>query len=159
MASGADAGSQSLSEINSWVSKINYNQTVHNNLHADYMKTDFICTELKIIIRPEQVCPELDKILIEKKLTTAAFITAWNPQSKSCSKEVNDKNNTELKKDLFHFSHFDGIGKAPDYAGEDSFLVLGISLAKAKKLQLKHNQKAIVFYELGSVGELIYLPS
>lgn len=129
---------------------------IKENLQQLYLNTDYICSEINVILKINFNNPELDMILLESNLSTALFITAWNPQSIDCDEEFNNLKNTELSIDLSKFKYFKGIGNTPSYAGEESFLVIGITFDDAKKLQIKYNQKAIVFYNIGSVAELVY---
>jgi hypothetical protein len=67
----------------------------------------------------------------------------------------------ELKSDksLQDFELVEGLGQHPTNAweGEESFLVLGISLAKASEVGRKYNQNAIVWIDTDAIPQLILL--
>jgi hypothetical protein len=91
----------------------------------------------------------------------AAYITAWNPLSEELNLQQNRVRNQQLLADLHHTIESNniirGIGKDPTgvWAGEESFLVVGISEDHIHQLALKYGQNAYVYYQLGKNAELI----
>jgi hypothetical protein len=67
----------------------------------------------------------------------------------------------ELKSDksLQDFELVEGLGQHPinSWEGEESFLVLGISLAKASEVGRKYDQNAIVWIDTDAIPQLILL--
>jgi len=104
---------------------------------------------------------DLKNIFRQNSLGSATFITAWNPLSKQLSDEENRFRNDMLKKELItrSLNFLDGFGQDPagKWAGENSFLVLGISLEAAKKLGDQFEQNAIVWSDSDAIPQLILL--
>ena len=105
--------------------------------------------------------PELKRLLKKHCVSNAAFITAWNPYSKTLSSEENKARNNLLENELklLSLKFIEGFGQDPlgKWAGEDSFLVLGISLEVSKKLGLQFDQNAIVWADSDAIPNLILL--
>ncbi|WP_109476615.1 DUF3293 domain-containing protein [Paraburkholderia sp. C35] len=95
------------------------------------------------------------------RVTSSAFITACNPFSEPLDASSNAHRQKALAEDIGQLGarSIDGIGQHPSNAwpGEPSFLVLGLSLDKAKALGVKHGQNAIVFCGEDAVPRLILL--
>lgn len=106
-------------------------------------------------------CEELKAIFKKKNISSAAFITAWNPYSKSLSEEENQARNDQLRNELIirSLKFIDGFGQDPlgQWSGEDSFLVLGIDLEASKKLGIQFEQNAIIWSDSDAVPKLILL--
>ena len=104
---------------------------------------------------------ELKTLFKQNKVTSAAFITAWNPYSKSLSVKENQARNDQLKNELIirSLKIIDGFGQDPlgQWSGEDSFLVLGIDLEASKKLGNQFEQNAIVWLDIDAIPKLILL--
>ena len=104
---------------------------------------------------------ELKALFKQNNVTNAAFITAWNPYSKSLSDEENQSRNDKLKNELNIRSlrFMDGFGQDPlgQWSGEDSFLVLGIDLEASKTLGIQFEQNAIVWSDSDAIPKLILL--
>jgi hypothetical protein len=105
---------------------------------------------------------EVLKALLKKNnVTSAAFITAWNPYSQSLSDEENQSRNEQLKIELIirSLKFIDGFGQDPlgQWSGEDSFLILGIDLEASKKLGIQFEQNAIVWSDSDAIPKLILL--
>ena len=105
--------------------------------------------------------PELKRLLKKHCVSNAAFITAWNPYSKTLSSEENKARNNLLENELklLSLKFIEGFGLDPlgKWAGEDSFLVLGISLEVSKKLGVQFDQNAIVWADSDAIPNLILL--
>ena len=105
--------------------------------------------------------PELDELLTKRGANCAAYITAWNPLSEELNLQQNRVRNQQLLADLHHTIEpnniITGIGKDPTgvWAGEESFLVVGILEDHIHKLALKYGQNAYVYYHIGKNAELI----
>ena len=104
---------------------------------------------------------ELKELLKQNRVESAAFITAWNPYSKSLSDKENQSRNEQLKNELNirSLKFIDGFGQDPlgQWDGEDSFLVLGIELEASKKLGVQFEQNAIVWSDKDALPQLILL--
>ena len=108
-----------------------------------------------------KVSEELKELLKQNRVESAAFITAWNPYSKSLSDKENQSRNEQLKNELNirSLKFIDGFGQDPlgQWDGEDSFLVLGIELEASKKLGIQFEQNAIVWSDKDAIPQLILL--
>jgi hypothetical protein len=125
-----------------------------------YQNTHYT-TDIGITLLVGTPAPELDKLLTKRGANGAAYITAWNPLSEELSLQQNRVRNQQLLADLHHTIEpnniIAGIGKDPTgvWAGEESFLVVGISEDHIHQLALKYGQNAYVYYQLGKNADLI----
>ena len=104
---------------------------------------------------------ELEKLFEKFNVKQAAIITAFNPMSVETDISINKQKNNELKSDLIaeNFSYVAAEGVCPNnkWPGEESYLILGITLASAKNLGNKFNQNAIVWIDSAYTPQLILL--
>ena len=140
--------------------------TNKSNLDADLIKayeiTNFhVKTVPAFTLNIGKVSEELKALLNQNDVSNAAFITAWNPYSKSLSDEENQARNAQLKNELNirSLEFIDGFGQDPagQWSGEDSFLVLGISLETSKNLGAQFEQNAVVWSDKDAVPQLMLL--
>jgi len=127
-----------------------------------YEVTNFhVKAEPAFTLNVGKVSEELKALFKQNKVSNAAFITAWNPYSKSLSEEENQSRNDQLKNELNirSIKFIDGFGQEPlgQWSGEDSFLVFGIDLEASKKLGIQFEQNAIVWSDTDAVPKLILL--
>lgn len=105
--------------------------------------------------------PPLANLYRQHRVDSAAFVTAWNPHSQVLSAAENRQRNAQLSAMIRQagFCCIAGIGTAPDgeWAGEDSFLVLGISREAAGQLGQQFAQHAIVFCGANAVPALMWM--
>ncbi len=91
----------------------------------------------------------------------AAFLTGWNPFSREVSEAENRDRQKALAAELTRRSlaFLEGIGQHPsnNWPGEESLLVLGLSLEAAKTLGERFEQNAIVWCGADGVPQLIVL--
>ena len=92
---------------------------------------------------------ELVALMKQKGVTTAAFLTAFNPFSKQLSIEENQSAQEKLLSDLDKLSISIVRGQGKDETGlwppEPSVLALGISLQEAENLADRYSQNAFVW--------------
>ena len=133
------------------------------NFKSAYLSTTyrtFIDDENQLDIIVGQANHALDQLLSSRGADSYAFITAWNPFSKTVSEEQNHTANEALKSELGQYSVYEGIGipKQPSkWEGEQSFLILGINRDEATRLGTKYEQNAIIYGEAGSEPVLLML--
>lgn len=132
------------------------------DLIGAYEVTNFhVKAEPAFTLNVGKVSEELKALLKQNNVSNAAFITAWNPYSKSLSDEENQARNYQLKNELNirSLKFIDGFGQDPlgQWSGEDSFLVLGIDLEGSKKLGIQFEQNAIIWSDTDAVPKLILL--
>jgi hypothetical protein len=91
----------------------------------------------------------------------SAYITPCNPFSKSFSGLENETRLIALRTQLQRRSlrWLEGIGAHPDgqWAGEQSFLILGLSLESAKLLATEQDQNAFVWAHKDGIPKLVLL--
>ena len=104
------------------------------------------------------VSNRLDCFLNEENVSTWAFVTACNPQSKAGSNEENRSRLSNLRERIAAtgLKYLPGAGVAADqsWPSEPSFLILGISEADAIQLATDFGQHAIVFGERSKPARL-----
>lgn len=105
--------------------------------------------------------PDLAALMLAKKVSGGAFITAFNPYSISLSKSENITRNDSLRKDITQndLVIIDGYGEnsEAEWEKEDSYLILGLSLNQAKVLGVKYEQNAIVWVNENLIPDLVLL--
>lgn len=99
---------------------------------------------------------ELNDLLSSLNLTTWAYITAFNPFSKSLSKQENLKRHKELRVKIANYKFYEGEGVGEDktWEPEISCLVVGISYQEAIAIGNFFEQNAIVIGDINGVPEL-----
>ncbi len=118
-------------------------------------------TEPPFVLRVDEPSVELASLLKNSKGQGAAFITVDNPQSRVVSNEQNLQARRSFMKEIEEkgFQFYLGVGEDPvgQWPGEQSFLVLGISLETAENLGNKYGQNAVLWAGLKGVPQLILL--
>lgn len=103
----------------------------------------------------------LAALMKDHGVTSAAFVTAFNPYSQKAKEARNQRRNTALKREIEGrgFACYDGAGEDPSgqWKTELSFLVLGILLEEAKTIGKKYGQNAVVWAESDAVPQLVLL--
>ena len=77
-----------------------------------------------------QKCTALQAVFKQHNVTTACYITAYNPFGRLLKKQENKARNTRLQAELVAlYPVFEGVGVDPagEWGGEASFLALGVS--------------------------------
>jgi Protein of unknown function (DUF3293) len=92
---------------------------------------------------------------------STAFVTACNPFSEPLDDAANAERQKTLAIELMQrgLTFIEGVGQHPsnDWAGEASFLVLGVSVEEAKELGVRFGQNAIVWAGSDAVPQLMLL--
>lgn len=103
----------------------------------------------------------LKSLYLSARIKSAGFITAYNPHSQALTEEENKLRSVKLITEIQQRSlkFISGVGQCPEseWPGEESVLVLGISLEAAKALGKLHGQNAIVWCDADAKPELIFL--
>ena len=139
-----------------------FNTSLNKDLISSYEVTNFhVKAEPAFTLNVGRLSSELKALFKQNDANNAAFITAWNPYSKSLSDEENQARNDQLKNELIirSLKFIDGFGQDPlgQWSGEDSFLVLGIDLEASKTLGIQFEQNAIVWSDSDAIPKLILL--
>jgi hypothetical protein len=128
-----------------------------DHLISAYLKTEFHVNGFDKPILVGENSINADKLLVEKKLTEWAYVTAYNPLSYALSENENEQRNSLLKRILKDYLHIEGEGqdKNQKWPPEKSFFILGITLYDAKILAIKFGQRAIVYGKIFQRAQLI----
>jgi hypothetical protein len=112
-------------------------------------------------IRVDRHSLAIDGLLFKMKVRSGAFITAWNPFSKSQSAGTNAYWDRELKKYLnasgVAFLGGEGRGDIGEWPPEPSVFAFGLSRAQAASIGRRFRQNAIVYVPSGRPAELVML--
>lgn len=135
---------------------------VSSALITAYRETEYrVMADRPFVLRIDEPCPELLDLYKASNVSCAAFITAYNPYSRSVSESENTERQAALAKELCRRSLtlLEGVGEHPtgDWPGEASYLVLGLSLEAAKSLGQRYEQNAIVWCGADGVPQLVLL--
>lgn len=135
------------------------NKTIHPGLIRAYREAKYVVeAESPINLRIGQASQQLKGILKAHKVTTASFITAFNPYSEI----LNDRENLEAQESLcadiktlgYSMSNGYGQDEAEEWPREKSVLALGITESQAEALADKYGQNGYVW-----IGSLDALPA
>ncbi len=104
----------------------------------------------------------LAKVLREAWVQGAALLTAWNPGSRPCAREVNHSAQQRLLAELALDGHPclrarnepDAAGAGEDWM-EDSVLALGLTLETARALALRYGQVAFLWIDERATPQLV----
>jgi Protein of unknown function (DUF3293) len=134
---------------------------VNGALLEAYRRTTFIADTPsgRVSLRIGQRCNELDDLLVKHRVTTWAYVTAFNPGSRVLPREENLARQGELECVVAAngLTAYSGEGAADDgrWPPEASLLVLGITRTQAVNLGQQFGQIAIVYGEVGKEAQLV----
>ena len=97
-----------------------------------------------------QKCPALQAVFEQHNVTTACYITAFNPFGRLLTAQENEARNAQLRTELVSlYPVFEGVGVDPtgEWEGEASFLALGASKEASLALAKAWEQNAVVFVD------------
>ncbi len=110
-------------------------------------------------LRIDETCAACDTLLDTHGVTTAAYMTAWNPYSKAVSDAANAAAQAKLMEELNDASTAifsgEGVGEHGDWPPEPSLFAVGISREIAAILAQKYLQNAFIWIERGKAAELV----
>ena len=130
-----------------------------NKLFQAYSNTFYKVFEPSLCIKIGEHNPTLDSLLEKYGENEYAYLTAYNPFSEQLAHAKNNQRHQQLKEDLTSYQCFEGegCGEDPTWPCERSYLVLGISKAKAILLGNRYGQNAIVYGRRNGKPELVVL--
>jgi hypothetical protein len=138
-------------------------QKMPSDLVLAYRATDYVTFDASrvFLVRVGHHSLVIDGLLARMKVRSGAFITAWNPFSKSQSAGANAYWDRELKNYLnargFVFLAGEGRGEIGGWPPEPSIFAFGMSRTQAASVGRRFRQNAIVYIPLGRPAELIIL--
>ena len=113
------------------------------------------------LLRIDEGNPDLAACHRARAVDCSAFLTAWNPGSRPMSDEDNELAQQQLRGTLEQrgFALLEGLGVDPtgQWAGEESFLVLGIGREAACELGRAFRQHGVVWSGADAVPHLVML--
>jgi hypothetical protein len=135
-------------------------KSIDPGLWKAYEETDFIVHSTpECLLNIGQFYDPLLKLMRFHKVSTAAFVTAYNPYSQQLSKHENFERQESLVKEAQSrcLNLVQGLGQHPDHKweGEPSLFILGIALESAKKLARTYEQNAFVWCDESCIPQLI----
>lgn len=136
-------------------------EEVSDDLVNAYIATDYRVThgEATIVLNVGMYSKEIEELLVQSNSNTAAFISAYNPDSNPLSDHENIKAHSALEQDieLAGYKYFLGEGKGQDsnWPSEPSILVVGIECGEAIALSSKYCQQAFVWITKQGAPRLI----
>lgn len=125
-----------------------------------YRETEYrISHDSQIVLLADEPNRALDALLMDRDVSTAVFITAWNPFSQAVSQPENDIAQARLQSEVTALGldvvPGEGVGRDGTWPPEPGLLVLGISRDQAKQLSRTYRQNAFVWLTLGKGPELV----
>jgi hypothetical protein len=136
---------------------------MRSGLVLAYRATDYVAfsDNRAFLVRIGHHSLVIDGLLTRMKTRGGAFITAWNPFTKSQSAGANAYWDRELKGYLsargFAFLAGEGRGEIGEWPPESSILAFGMSRTQAASIGRRFRQNAIVYVPLGRPAELVML--
>lgn len=124
-----------------------------------YSDTDYIISDdPPLLLRVGDQNDDARILMASMGVSTAAFITAWNPGSNPLSDDENDGRQAELLDEIEkrRLNYLVGYGERTDWR-EYSYLILGIAQSDASELAAQFEQNAYLWVGEDGLPELIYL--
>jgi len=124
-----------------------------------YTDTDYIISDdPPLLLRVGEQNDDARILMASMGVSTAAFITAWNPGSNPLSDDENDGRQAELLYEIEkrRLNYLVGYGERTDWR-EYSYLILGIAQSDASELAGQFEQNAYLWVGEDGVPELIFL--
>ena len=132
-------------------------------LIAAYRATDYCVNGVSppFLMRVDEANPDLAACHRARAVDCSAFLTAWNPGSRTMPDEDNELAQARLRSTLEQrgLAFLEGLGVDPtgQWAGEESYLVLGIGREAACELGREFRQHGIVWSGADAVPHLLML--
>lgn len=127
-----------------------------------YLNTEFkVRTPTPFTLKANRASPDLLALYVDADEKSAAFITACNPHGELLTPTLNAALQLQLQHELDSrkLRSVPGIGLDPsgEWDGEESFLVLGVSLSEAKDIGMRYRQNAIIWAGEDGLPQLVLL--
>ena len=134
-------------------------------LEEAYHKTTYKIYDRKVSydLRIDKLNADFQTFCKEKKITSWAVITAYNPYSKPCSSIDNQRNNAALRRVLqsifLTVLEADGIPDDSNWETEKSYFTYNLPLEQAQKIGRQFQQNAIVYGKEDGIARLFWIPN
>ena len=113
-----------------------------------------------ITLKVGERCEALGSLFTGHSVTSACYITAYNPFGRLLTPQENDERNNSLKAEVsLIYPTDEGVGVDPkgEWEGEASLLVMGCSEDVSHDLGVKWEQNAVVFVGANLTPRLLFL--
>jgi hypothetical protein len=124
-----------------------------------YTSTNYVVeSKPNFTLRVGSQCEELARIYEKANVSTACFITAYNPFSVLLTTPHNVARQAELLNEIaaFKLKFVFGYGQSNDSEWkEPSVLILGITYDQSMELAVKHEQNAFIWCDETATPELV----
>jgi hypothetical protein len=136
--------------------------TINADTIRAYKETDYrIGDGYDIVLRIDTPCTKLSRLHAEHRVSSSAFLTAYNPFSRQVSVQQNEERQAQLLAELKDrgLTIIRGMGhhSSEKWPGEPSMLILGIDMEAAKVLGRKYEQNAFIWCGVDGVPRLVLL--
>jgi hypothetical protein len=135
---------------------------IPSDLIEAYRATHFTVLEPRpLTLRVDHHSAELAELFQEMGVSSAGYLTAWNPYSAETSAADNEAAQLSLIRRLslegYPTLKALGVDPAGEWPGEESVFVPGLGLERAKSLGVEFGQNAIVWAGPDAVPQLVLL--
>ena len=135
---------------------------IRSDIIEAYRSTNFTVLEpRRLTLRVDHHSAELAEIFKEMGVSSAGYLTAWNPYSAETSAVDNAVAQLSLIRHLslegYPTLKALGVDPSGEWPGEESVFVPGLSLERSKSLGIEFGQNAIVWAGGDAVPQLILL--
>ena len=135
---------------------------IPSDLIEAYRTTHFTVLEPRpLTLRVDHHSAELAELFKEMGVSSAGYLTAWNPYSAETSAADNEAAQLSLIRSLslegYPTLKALGVDPAGEWPGEESVFVPGLDLERAKSLGVEFGQNAIVWAGSDAVPQLVLL--
>ena len=113
-----------------------------------------------VTLKIGETCEPLHNLFQKHAVTSACFITSYNPFGRLLTMQENQARNDKLESELrAKYAILEGIGVDPagEWEGERSFFALGVSSFEAQELAELYQQNAVVFVDVSLIPSLIFV--
>jgi len=130
-------------------------RSISPELVKAYCEADYVIhlADRDIVLKVGKTNPELAILMRRYEVTTAAYLTAFNPFSAVSSSQENDLNQSALIADIYSLGLKYVLGEGRDvanlWASEASVLAMGISFESAEILAKRYQQNAFLWISSG----------
>lgn len=133
---------------------------ITDDLRRAYNATAFhVFAHAQIILRPGELCPAADELLLGFGATSGVVLTAWNPMSEPTDDVTNDAAQTILAAEITALGltalSAEGRGIDTAWPPEPSFFIPGITAQATQDLAARFRQAAWVHVGVGEPVRIV----
>jgi hypothetical protein len=134
---------------------------MHDQLEAAFRRTRYHvhAREGELVLRVDQPSPALARLLRTSGARCAAILTAFNPRGRMQAPQLNRLSQRQLGRELRRrgYALLDGRNEDPrgHWPAEPTWLVFGLSLARAQDIASRYRQAAFVWCGVRGAPRLV----